>query len=170
MSATSHSSLSPVKGLVFLIAVFAVIGIFIALSVALSIQNYWPGFLFLLYWAAIDQARLERLLPDATGALTGVALAYGLAVMQSHGIAVTVLVLLCLILAIYCIIMAWLPHLINTATMLFLTVGTIPAVSVHVPFAELAIALVLGIVYFGTLGALGFWLARGKVRRGETSK
>ncbi|MCU1717681.1 hypothetical protein [Pseudomonas sp. 5P_3.1_Bac2] len=159
-NAVPHAKLSPAKGLIVLICVIAVISGFIALSMSLNIHNFWPAFLFVLYWASIDQARTDRLLADALGAAVGMALAYCLWIMQSVGMLMTVVVLLALVFAIYCTIMSWLPSIINTATMLFLTVCTIPAINSHVPFVELASALGLGIFVFGGLGLLAAWCAQ----------
>jgi hypothetical protein len=65
------------------------------------------------------------------------------------------------LLLTYMLIMGWLPIAVNTTTMIFLTVGTIPAVHAYlgasVPSNIIGAycGLGLGAVFFGALGLIG---------------
>jgi hypothetical protein len=51
--------------------------------------------------------------------------------------------------AIYALIMGWVPLLVNNATMLFLTIGTIPALQQMATIAEMALSVLLAAVLIG---------------------
>lgn len=53
--------------------------------------------------------------------------------------------------------MGWLPVVVNMAMMLFLTVGTVPAVQQHADLSNAFAALVLGIVFMVVLVVGGNW-------------
>jgi hypothetical protein len=52
---------------------------------------------------------------------------------------------------VYLQVMNWLATAVNMVTMLFLTVTTIPAIQSGVDFADAAVALAVGIVFFAAL-------------------
>ena len=148
----SAPAMSPAKGLLVLLGVVVVVGGFIGLNAALGIKEFWGGFLFLLYWTGVEHGKFEKLPGLIVGALFGLGLAYLLLALPLWLGDVGGLVFLGLILAVvYCQIMGWLSLAVNMVAMLFLTVGTIPAVQSSTDFAGVLVALLLGIVFFGGL-------------------
>ena len=146
---TAVPAMSPAKGLLVLIGVVVVVGGFIALCAALGIKEFWGGFLFLLYWSGIEHMKFERLPHCISGALLGLLLSYLLFALPIWLGEIGGVVFLGLILVVvYCQIMGWFSVAVNMTAMLFLTVGTIPAVQTGADFAGVLAALVLGILYF----------------------
>lgn len=143
------TAVTPGKALLILAGVVVVVAGFILLTSALGIPDFWAGFLFLLYWAGIQHTDTRQLLPSITGAFFGVLLLY-----LSHGLpdwfgdAGLFAFVGLLIVVIYCQILGLFAVAINMIAMLYLTVGTIPAVQEHCTISDIASALVLGIVYF----------------------
>lgn len=146
------SRTTPIKGIGVLALIILVVGGFLALMHFVGNAAGYAGFLFLLYWAGIEHAKLEKLPAIAIGAFAGLGLAYLLhaapAAYGAIGIAAAAFLLL---LAIYCQVMGWFALVINMATMLFLTVATIPFVQKQADFTEMAMAVVLAVLYFGGL-------------------
>lgn len=162
-STAPQSAPTPLKGLLILIAVLIVIATFVALTFALGLSNGWAGTLFLLYWGGIDQARMIRLLPDAIGALVGVAMGYLLWLLPAQlGGAGVAIFLGVIALSTYFLIMGWLPVVINLTTMLFLSVGAIPQIQGGFDVVDLLLSLATGIAFFGALAWFGSVLARRK--------
>lgn len=157
-------SVSPVKGLVILLAVVVVIAGYVAAAVALHLTEMWAGFLFLLYWSMVEEAKPERLPKAVVGAFVGTAAAAALvllppAIGMGPGMAVALGFIL---LLIYAIIMGWVPVAVNMATMLFLTAGTIPHVQGSANFTQIFLGIAAGIAYFGGLALLAAAFARRK--------
>ncbi|WP_017516257.1 hypothetical protein ACQCLI_09100 [Pseudomonas nitroreducens] len=158
------TTVSPLKGVWILGAVILLIGIFIALCSAIGIQNFWAGFLFLFFWAGVEQANLKRLAPTAAGAFFGLLICWAFQLLPQHfgntagGIAILGLVSA----VVYLLIIGRLTTFINQSTMLFVTVGSIPAIQSNVSMAELFTALALGVSFFGLLAALAVWRVRTK--------
>jgi hypothetical protein len=149
-------ALTPAAGLLTLGAVAVVIAIFIALNHALGISDNWVGFLFLTYWGSVEQLKLDRLPKCILGALVGLLAAYGLQALphlmgRGAGLALAIGAIVALV---YCVIMASWPIAVNTCTMLFLTVATIPAIQAHPGFPKLFPALGTGVAYFAVLGSI----------------
>lgn len=147
------SDLTRAAGLLTLAAVSVVVAIFIALNHALGITDTWVSFLFLTYWAMVEQLKLERLPKCILGALVGLLAAYGLQALPhlmgpGGGFALAIGAILVLV---YCLIMGWWPIAVNTCAMLFLTVATIPAIQAGAGFLTLFAALGTGAVYFAVL-------------------
>lgn len=150
-SATAQA-MTPGKGLVVLLAIIGVIGAFLAFNHAIGISNVWAAFLFLLYWAGIEHASFEKLLPCAVGAAIGLLMGFLLKMLPlwlgNWGIAAFLAAVLVLV---YLQVMGWVVTAVNMVTMLFLTVMTIPSIQSGVDFADAAVALVVGIAFFGLL-------------------
>lgn len=93
--------------------------------------------------------KLEQLPACAGGALCGTFLAYLLQTLPAiYGVPGVCIAVGLIVASVYCQIMGWLLRLVNVATMLFLTVGAIPTIQEHGNFADIAAALLLGIVFF----------------------
>lgn len=146
------SSMSPLTGLMILGAVVLVVVGFIMLTMAFGNKDPWVGFLFLTYWAGREEMKFEELPKCVGGALFGIFMAYLLQVlppqMGATGLYVAVGVIL---IAVYCQVMGWFPVVANVVAMLFLTVGAVPYIQSNGNFANIAFALVLGILFFAGL-------------------
>jgi hypothetical protein len=152
-SASAVARPTPAGGLLILGAVVAALAVYEVIDYVLGIADGWVGFVFLLYWGAIEQMKFEKLPNCVVGALLGLALAYGLQALPASMGSVGWALFGCAILAsVYCLIMGWWPIAVNNSTMLFLTVSTIPAVQVGTAFPKLFPALGIGVAYFAGLG------------------
>lgn len=157
-STQEAAAMSPGKGLLILAAVVVVVGVFLALSHALGVGEVWAAFLFLLYWAGIEHAAIDKLGACIVGAALGLLMGYLLqtlpVVLGSAGI---VVFLGAVLLLVYLQIMGWALLAVNMMTMLFLTVTTIPAIQTNVNFTGAFLALAFGIAYFAGLVRAGHW-------------
>lgn len=151
------------KALAIVLGVVVVVGTFLALTAWLGIGQYWAGFLFLLQWSMMEETRPERLARSALGAALGTAIPFvplwlGPVAGASVGLAAMLAIIL---IAVFLLIRGLVPVLVNAATMLFLTVVSIPQVAAAGP-AAILLGLAAGVVFFGGLGAGAAALARGK--------
>lgn len=153
---------SPIKGLGKLIAAVVVVGVFIALSGALGIVDIWVGFLFALYWAGLQRSDFKKFTGCLLGAAIGLSYAYMLRelppIIGSAGMIVSIIVVIGMV---YLQIMGWLSVAVNSATMLFMLVSTIPSIIVSSQYPKLLVALVFGAGYFVTV----IWIAKKASRR-----
>lgn len=154
------AKLTPLKGLGMLLAVVVVIAGFLVLAHQLQIKEFYAGFFFVLCWSALEHNKLEGLPKVLAGSLFGLALGFAMHQLGESG----ALIFLGIILAvIYCQLMGWLPLIVNFSAMIFLTVLTVPHIQKYGDFQDIAKALALGILYFGTiLGAVGWFTSRNK--------
>lgn len=153
---------TPTVGLAVLAAVVVVLGIFVALLMTLGIGDLWVAFLFLLYWSGLERANFEKLPECVLGAVVGLALAWGLqALPASMGTAGAAIIGVAILAATYCLIVGWLPVVVNYCTMVFLTVAAIPTLQASTAFPTLLRPLGLGVVYFAGVA----WLAKVFVQR-----
>jgi hypothetical protein len=108
------------------------------------------GFLLLWHWANLEQLEIRRMPATILGALVGIGLAWQVVYLTSTmGNTGLILGLLIMIAGIYLQVINVLPLLFNPAAMLFLTVAAAPLVQLKVDFAELAMATVVGGLFFG---------------------
>jgi len=108
------------------------------------------GFLLLWHWANLEQLEIRRMPATILGALVGIGLAWQVVYLTSTmGNTGLILGLLIMIAGIYLQVINVLPLLFNPAAMLFLTVAAAPLIQLKVDFAELAMATVVGGLYFG---------------------
>ena len=150
-------TVSPLAAFGVLLGVIAVILGFLGLVVLLSITEVWAGFLFLLYWGGIQHLELKEYPAATLGSLFGLLLIY-----LAHNLG-TILGLpdlsLPLFLGVICTvvylqILGKFSLVINLASMLFLTVGTIPQLA-ELDILNIAKAVALSALYFGLLAAIG---------------
>jgi hypothetical protein len=157
---------SVLHGFLILAGVVVAIAAFITLSIVLGLPNYWAGFLFLLVWGGVEHMKIERLPACALGSLVGLGFTYALeslpGLLGPQGLLLFTVAVLVLM---YCQIMGWFGTFVNLATMLFLTVGSIPLIHPKVDFRSLLSSLVLGVVYFAGLVLLGHLLKRRSLRK-----
>lgn len=108
------------------------------------------GFLLLWHWANLEQLEIRRMPATILGALVGIGLAWQVVYLTSTmGNTGLILGLLIMIAGIYLQVINVLPLLFNPAAMLFLTVAAAPLIQLKVDFAELAMATVVGGLFFG---------------------
>ncbi|WP_157215164.1 hypothetical protein [Flavisphingomonas formosensis] len=157
MAQEGSKGMSPVMGLGIVLAVVVVVGAYVGLNMALGIAEGWAGFLFLLCWSMIEKGSLDRFAHALVGALIGA----GTAALMKVGPEMMgptggmVLFLGVVLLLIYAIVMGWFALGVNTTTMVFLTVGTIPYVEKGAEPAGIFLGIASGAVFFGALGLIG---------------
>lgn len=143
--------LSPATGLVVLGVVVVAVAAFIGISTALGLPSVYGGFLFVFYFTGLCHAAPDKFASAVAGAFCGLAMAYLLTqlpvTLGTMGMAIALGIVLA---AIYALIMGWAPLLVNNAAMLFLTVGTIPALHQTATIAEMALSALLAV---GLIGA-----------------
>lgn len=153
--------ISPLKGAAVVVAIAVVVVCYILLASQLKLPEFWAGFLWLFYWAGIEHMNFERFADSVTGALVGLLTALALHVFpEQAGTAGLVGALGIVVLLVYCSVMGWMKMLVNNATMLFLTVATVPAIQSSVNFSHVFGALLVGVVFFGGLLWLGSVIGR----------
>ena len=150
-SAPAAAAPGPVAGLgitaivVVLVFAWAVIG-----TMLFSDLTLFGGFLLLWHWANLEALEIKRMPATIAGALVGIALAWQVVYLtQQMGPAGTVIGLLVMVAGIYLQVINLLPTLFNAAAMLFLTVAAAPLIQLKIDFAELALATVVGGLFFG---------------------
>lgn len=149
---SSGAQLSAPKAAMITAAIIVLVAILVGIYVALGIEAMYAGFLFSLYWGAVKHVDLKEFLPSLVGSLGGLALAAGLHHLpQLYGTPALVAALVAIILAIYAQIRNSVPFLVNTAFMLYLTIGTIPAVGAREDYPGMAYSLVIGAAFCGGL-------------------
>ncbi len=140
-----------VQALVITLVLIPLIGIYIAIGASIGIAPLFAGFLFILYWTSFKHMATSELLPGITGSLAGLGIASLLHTLPiQFGTVGMVVPLLLILVSIYLLIRNMVPFVVNSAMMLFLTIGTIPELQA-VPFIELAGSVLLGAAYAGGL-------------------
>lgn len=144
---------NPVQALIMLPIVVALIVAFIALSSAFGSAEFYAGFFFVLYWTGMQGGSFKELPATVCGSFLGLALAYGMNLLvASLGPTNGALAFLALFLPVlFCQLAGYLPLLVNNATMLLLTAGTISHVQAHAKFPGMFVSLALAVVFFGGL-------------------
>ena len=145
----------PVAGLVVLLIVLVLIVAWIVLGTqVLHLQDtsLVGGFMMLWYWANNEQLEFGRLPAAIIGAVVGIGLSWFLVYGAVHygGTGLTGAVLL-LIVALYLDIIKAVPLVVNTATMLYVTLAAAPLVQLHVNWIELVLSTVVGGLFFGLI-------------------
>lgn len=141
-----------------------IVAAYLGLEAWLGVKEYWVGFLFLSQWGLMEQCRMDRLPASIFGAATGLLIALApsqlpLFLGMTLGLTVTAVVTLA---ATYSLIMGWLPLFINAATMIFLTVITVPQIAQGSTPTSLLAGLATGVLFFGGLGLVGAAVSRAK--------
>ena len=141
----------PLAGLGIVAIVLVAVVAWVIIGTALfSDVSLFGAFLLLWHWANLEALEIKRLPATIAGALVGIALAwqvvYLTTIMGSNG---TILGLLIMVAAIYLQVINVLPFLFNAAAMLFLTVAAAPLIQLKINFVELALATVVGGLFFG---------------------
>jgi len=148
---TAAPAPGPLAGLGIVAIVLVAVVAWVIIGTALfSDVSLFGAFLLLWHWANLEALEIKRLPATIAGALVGIALAwqviYLTTIMGSNG---TILGLLIMVAAIYLQVINVLPFLFNAAAMLFLTVAAAPLIQLKINFIELALATVVGGLFFG---------------------
>lgn len=165
MAHEGSKAMSPLMGLGILLAVIVVVAAYIGLNMALGIAEGWAGFLFLLCWSMIEKGSLDRFAHALVGALVGA----GTAALfklgpEIWGQAGMIAFLGVVLLLVYAIIMGWAPIAVNTTTMIYLTVGTIPYLHEGVNVVGMFLGIASGALFFGALGLVGAQIGKRRAR------
>lgn len=156
-----EAPVSRLKALGILGAVIVVVAGFIALLSLLGNHEAWAGFLFLLHWTMAEGAKREALPRSIAGSLVGLGAASLLVLLPPLlGAAGSLLALAVILVLVYAQIRAQATIAVNMATMLFLTVGTIPHLQANARPVEILVALLLGVAYFGGLALAAGWMSK----------
>lgn len=143
----------PIAGLAILGIVLALIVAWIVLgtqALHLADTSLVGGFMMLWYWANNEQLEISRLPAALIGAVVGIGLGWFLVFGAVHyGGAGLTAALLLLVLGLYLDIIKALPLIVNTSTMLYVTLAAAPLVQLHVNWTELVISTVIGGLFFG---------------------
>jgi hypothetical protein len=152
----------PVKALGIVAAVVVAVAAYLGLVALLGIREGWAGFLFLAVWGLMDKLDLKAAPARIVGALAGLALAWTMGGLAPWiGAAASLAVFLALVLAaVYLQVRGQAAVVVNAATMIFLSVGTIPQVQAGADFAHAALAVLLAAAFFCGLALAGAQLAR----------
>jgi len=144
--------MTPAKGLLALLNIIVFVAAFVALNYWIGVVDFWAGFLFVLYWSSVEHLKVERLPHCIVGAIVGLLVSYAMQTLPlTMGIVGALIPLSVIIVMVYCQVMGWLPVVVNTASMLFLTVATMPALQTHGNFISVFSGLGMGIAFFVTL-------------------
>jgi hypothetical protein len=164
MASIARDKLTPVGALGIAAALAVAIAGYIAISTTMGIRAFYAGSIFAFYWTTIGKTELRELPAALMGSLCGIATATLFAMpISSMGGAGPLLGLLAIALALYFLLMRWIPMVVNPAYMLMLTVSAIPPVLAEKPFLSMAEAVCLAALYVGILVGVGqFLLTQGK--------
>ncbi len=157
-------TLSPLHGFLILLLVLVIIIGWITIgTMFLGITSFFASFLFLWYWAAVEQANFKQWPQCLAGALFGLLLAWASHYLPAHfGNAGLGAALALLVAAVYVQIMNWVPLICNRSAMLFLTVLAAPALLEKLDLAETALAITGGALFVGGIVKLATWAATRK--------
>lgn len=175
-SAQAPAPITIVSGLLLLGFIIIALAAFEAAGIMLihmSLEVFFASFLLLWHWATVEKNEFSRLPHSVVGALVGVALAWWSGFAVAHFGMPTGLVvgLVPIIVALFLVIMNWIPVAFNSSAMLFVTVLGAPALAKGANYVDLSIAVILGGVFF----AAAVWLAlqyvtwRGKAKAAKAS-
>jgi len=140
------------KQIMFFVAALVSVASYGGLTATAHLQHVYAGFVFALVWGGFHHAALKEIPQILCGALLGITLAYLFqtipGIYPHYGSAgVEVFALAC----VYCLLAGWFKFVINNAAMLFLIIGTIPAVQAKESFPQMGMAVIIAALYFGAL-------------------
>ncbi len=152
MSSENQTAASPpgyLAGFITLIVVILGIVGWIFIGSSLTLSSFYASFLFLWYWATINQLDIRKFPSSMVGALVGVGLAWGVhdlpVLLGTPGVVLSLLLVLC---AIYLLILEKFTFVFNPAMALYLTVIAAPALLETSDFREVGLATLIGGAFF----------------------
>lgn len=155
---TSHEETrrSPRDASIILAVLVASLAAYIMLAAALGVTVF-AGSLVLFFWAGISRLKLKALPAVVVGSLGGIlngALFALLPSLMNAGVGL-LLALLVLVVALYLLLVGWLPLLFNQPYMLLLTVTLIPSVLASRQFIQMGESVIYGGMFWGGLVLVG---------------
>lgn len=169
--AGSTPPVSPGKALLVLASVIAAVVGLMMLAKLFDLNSLYAGFMFLLYWCGIKHFDIKQFAPSLAGAMGGLATAWALHTLPvMFGTAGTMAGLAIVCVAIYLQIRNSVTLLINLSFMLFLTLGSIPALSNHANLVEMILAVLLAAGYVLALFFIMTRLTQALSRKTTTAK
>lgn len=176
-STPAPAPITVVSGLMLLGFIIVALAAFEAAGIMLvhmSLEVFFASFLLLWHWATVEKNEFSRLPHSVIGALVGVALAWwsGFAVAHFGMPNGLVMGLVPIIVALFLVIMNWIPVAFNSSAMLFVTVLGAPALAKGANYVDLSIAVILGAAFFSA----AVWLAlqyvawRGKAKAAKAAR
>ncbi|MGC6328550.1 hypothetical protein [Rhizorhabdus sp. FW153] len=158
---TAAPGLTPAKGLIVLLGVVVGVATYLAIGGALGITPLYAGFAFSLNFGGLKHSDPKEFPAALVGSLGGIGMAAALHLLpEQFGTAGMVVALIGILLAIYALLMGWVPILVNYAFMLMLTIATIPAVKAEAAFLGMAGSVLLAAALLGALLLAGSRAAR----------
>lgn len=148
---SGHASLSPLRALFVLLGAVVVISGYLALAYFLGIGSTFAGTLLVFYLFAVEGGEIRAFPKSLIGALGGLATASLFALPGLDADLAGLAGLTVVLVAIYCLLIGFVPILFNQAYMLFLTVVLIPAVLLEADFMDMLAAMILSGAYFGSI-------------------
>ncbi len=140
--------------LLLLLLVFAAASLIMVGGRYLGLQSFFASFMFLWYWATVEKAEFNRLIPSLAGALVGVVLAWQLYYLPiKFGENGLIIALFIICTAILGQIMNWAPVALNASAMLYVTVLAAPALLSSANFIDISKSITIGALYFAVLAA-----------------
>ena len=128
------------------------------------------GLLFLVYWAAILRQDFATYLPTVLGGLGGLLLAWLLIGLPLRmGQAGTIIAVGALVAVLFCFMRGQGRLVVNNATMLFLTVATIPELKVAGNAVVMAESLLLAAAYMGAVAGLVLVVTKRLAKKGDAA-
>jgi hypothetical protein len=133
------------QALLIVIAVVVVFSFLIYLSGKLGILNHlFAGYLFAIYWGGIKGSAAKEFLPAIFGSIAGLAVAYlGSQLPQLVGPVGHWIALSLILIALYALLLQFLPLIINNAMMIFLTLGTPPLFRQSSDYIDSGVAILM---------------------------
>ncbi len=153
---------APLMGLAIVLGIVAVLAGYIGLAVLLNIKAFWAGSVLAWYWFTVGQGQLKALPAAVLGSLAGLAAAALFTLPPTIlGGAGAWLGFAAVIVALWVLVMGWIPWVVNPAFMLMLTVATIPAILGGKAFPGMAVGVCFAAAYLGGIvGAVQFLQSR----------
>jgi hypothetical protein len=149
-----------------LIGAVGFMAVFFGLYSVLRVHPALFGLLFLVYWAAILRQERGTFFPSVLGGLSGILLGWLLLCMPAlAGRAGSLISLSALAVTLFCFMRGHARLVVNNATMLFLTVSTIPELNVSKDVVGMAQSLLLGAAYMGGVSAAADFVKKRLSRR-----
>ena len=147
--------LSVIMTSALLVGTAGFMAIYFGLYRLLGVSMPYFGLLFLVYWAAILQQKLEAYFPAVLGSLTGILLGWvAVAVPPLVGSTGVLVSAVAVAMVLFCFMRGHASLIVNNATMLFVTVATIPDVNVASNAVTMMKSLLLGASYMGAVSLI----------------
>ncbi|MDB5482168.1 MAG: hypothetical protein JWO83_3221 [Caulobacteraceae bacterium] len=139
-------------GIQLYLLIFVTVVAWVFISLRFFPTSAYAGFLLLWYWATVEKAAFHRLPASVIGALVGAAMGWFAIYMTSkfgmpNGL---ILGVLPVAVALFVVIMNWLPLVFNGATMLFVTVLGAPLLR-STNYPEFGGSVIVGALFFAAV-------------------